>query len=313
MDATLGHNDALFDTGGMDRRVQTVIHGALGALPRALRARAGVIHNTSALAGLTEAMTAWSSTVKLSKAEFAERFLGRDGDDPVAKLLREAALAAAGRAPLRDAAEKLAEAMQTAGLDRWPRFVADAQRRAVDQAAWPPSYGHIVNGRLNPANFGNAIIHVDLGIGSNTIEPAPGTPIYPHGEGYVPLDRIAQNARQILQCRRVFYDSPSGTYRMGFSFPDNTTIIPTYARRGPDRGQMQSGYVFSPPGSPPVGPGKNPQSSVRVGLRSPYFPGPYFRVYNDAGQAISPVTGRIGPDASTHYPLGSALPSGLPQ
>jgi hypothetical protein len=37
-----------------------------------------------------------------------------------------------GQADLRVAAENLAAAMQAVGLDRWPRFLADAQRKATD-------------------------------------------------------------------------------------------------------------------------------------------------------------------------------------
>ena len=62
---------------------------------------------------------------------------GREADDPVVEKLCSAALGiglATGHAELREAAEKLAEVMQTIGLDRWPRFLADAQERARDPA-----------------------------------------------------------------------------------------------------------------------------------------------------------------------------------
>jgi hypothetical protein len=41
---------------------------------------------------------------------------------------------ATSQAELREAAEKIASAMQAIGLDRWPRFLADAQDRARDPA-----------------------------------------------------------------------------------------------------------------------------------------------------------------------------------
>jgi hypothetical protein len=41
---------------------------------------------------------------------------------------------ATSHAELREAAEKVASAMQAVGLDRWPRFLADAQERARDPA-----------------------------------------------------------------------------------------------------------------------------------------------------------------------------------
>lgn len=82
-------------------------------------------------------MTAWSDGAKLGEAEFAERFFGRDADDPVAKALHGTARAvspASDRAAGKQAAEQFAAAMQTVGLDRWQRFLADAQQRAHDPA-----------------------------------------------------------------------------------------------------------------------------------------------------------------------------------
>ena len=56
---------------------------------------------------------------------------------PVAEMLHGATLdvgLATTHADLREAAEKVANAMQAIGLDRWPRFLADAQERAHDPA-----------------------------------------------------------------------------------------------------------------------------------------------------------------------------------
>ena len=71
----------------------------------------------------------------MDRAEFTGQFFGRAADDPVAMGLRTAALTArlSGRQDaLRDAAEHLADAMQTVGLDRLPRFLDDAEARAND-------------------------------------------------------------------------------------------------------------------------------------------------------------------------------------
>ena len=78
-------------------------------------------------------MTAWVRASKLDQASFAERFLGRSADDSVAAKLRSAAEGAGtatSHAALRDAAGRLADAMQTVGLDRWAGFLADAYGRA---------------------------------------------------------------------------------------------------------------------------------------------------------------------------------------
>jgi hypothetical protein len=73
----------------------------------------------------------------MDRATFADRFFGRGADDPVAHGLRSAAeLANVATSPadMAQAAGKLADAMKRVGLDRWPRFVADAQTRARDPA-----------------------------------------------------------------------------------------------------------------------------------------------------------------------------------
>jgi hypothetical protein len=125
----------MFGTGGLAQRIQAVAYGTIGALPQVLRARASAQYGAGTLARQTEAMTAWSGGTQLSKADFADRFFGRTADDPVAENLLDAALdvrLATSHAELRDAAEKVANAMQAIGLDRWPRFLADAQDRARD-------------------------------------------------------------------------------------------------------------------------------------------------------------------------------------
>ena len=85
----------------------------------------------------------------LGQAEFAERFFGRAADDPVVGKLRDAARAvasASSHAELRGAAEKIGEAMQIVGLDRWPRVMADAEARARD----PETVAAIENSRQPP-------------------------------------------------------------------------------------------------------------------------------------------------------------------
>jgi hypothetical protein len=77
-----------FGPDGLAQRIQAVAYGALAALPPALRARAAAQYDAGNLARLTKAMTVWSKVTKLSDAEFADLFLGRPADDPVAgKLL----------------------------------------------------------------------------------------------------------------------------------------------------------------------------------------------------------------------------------
>jgi hypothetical protein len=84
-------------------------------------------------------MQAWARGTKLDNAGFGQVFLGRDASDPAVEHLRQATVKAAyatNSADLREGAEHLAAAMQAIGLDRWPRFLAEAQQRAADPATF---------------------------------------------------------------------------------------------------------------------------------------------------------------------------------
>jgi hypothetical protein len=115
-------------------------------------------------------MTAWVRGARLDQADFAERFFGRAADDPVVRDLRGAAIGAStatSHAEIREAAGKLAEAMQAIGLYQWPRFVADAQARARD----PATVAAIENSRRSPDVRKDAIrpvypVETLLGIGA---------------------------------------------------------------------------------------------------------------------------------------------------
>jgi hypothetical protein len=123
----------IFGRNELAQRIRAVAYGALGALPRALRARLAAQYDAGSLARFTEVMTAWNRGTKLGDGEFADRFFRRTKDDPIAEKLHSAALdvgLATSHAELRQAAEKVASAIQAVGLDRWPRFLADAQDRA---------------------------------------------------------------------------------------------------------------------------------------------------------------------------------------
>ena len=120
----------------MARRIQAAVHCSVAALPTVLRQRASTQLDGGGLSRLSGTMAAWCRGLGLGKAAWAERMLGRDAADPVAGMLHKAALAVASgeRDGVRQAAESLAAAMQVVGLDRWPRFVADAQARASANA-----------------------------------------------------------------------------------------------------------------------------------------------------------------------------------
>ncbi len=121
----------------VDDRVVALVHGAIASLPASLRVRAEAHHQRGTLPRLKEALTAWIRGARLDRTAFADHFLGRAADDPIADTLRSAAFAAAtatSHADMADAAGRLANAIKAVGIDRWPGFVADASERARNPA-----------------------------------------------------------------------------------------------------------------------------------------------------------------------------------
>jgi hypothetical protein len=130
-------DEQMFGPDGLAQRIQAAVYGAVGCLPRRLRAWAAMICQTRNLQHLTEAMTRWIQGGHLDRERFGELFLGRNADDPLVDLLYSAAPRvglATGHAELGDAAAKIAAAILVVGPDRWARFVADLQDRALDPA-----------------------------------------------------------------------------------------------------------------------------------------------------------------------------------
>jgi hypothetical protein len=163
--------------------------------------------------------------------------------------------------------------------------------------------GKFGNGAVTAA-FGylfNAEQHAD-----REARPPAGAPVYPYDDAYVPDNQLPLSARDILQYRVFFYDETTRTWSVGFYVPDGSDVQPTYARRGQGAGIEQSGYVVTPPTSPPFAAGTNPLSALRLGFSTPGFPGPYFIVYNASGQPISPATGGTVTTATQHYPFDPA-------
>jgi hypothetical protein len=152
--------------------------------------------------------------------------------------------------------------------------------------------------------FANGAVTAAFGyLFNEALTPPKGAPVWPHNDPYVPFDELPESSRQILQYRTFVYDAATATWRVQFTFPWESEITPTIARRGEGAGTEQSGYVVTPPGSPPVVPETNPLSALRLGFSTPFFSGPYFVVYNESGQPISPATGQTVPRPLQHYPL----------
>jgi hypothetical protein len=143
-----------------------------------------------------------------------------------------------------------------------------------------------------------------------------GTPVAPYGERVVSFKNLPMNARQILQYRVFSQDDETKEWRIGWDLPlpPLSEYRPTTRLRGQDAGDEVSGYIFAPPGSPPLPEErsrKEPSSGLRVGEWNRYTGQPYFKVFNDGAQPISPVTGRtVSPDSpEAHYPVDPARSS----
>ncbi len=120
----------------LEERLRTVAHGTIGALPRPLRRQVESQFQYGTLSKLTEAMASWIYGSKMDDVSFAHHFFGRHVDAPVVGFLRSAVSETVGattRPQLAAASEHLADAIQAIGVDSWPRFVADAVKRAHDK------------------------------------------------------------------------------------------------------------------------------------------------------------------------------------
>lgn len=129
-----------FGPDGLDQRLRAMGHTAIAAIPRKLRYHHAASYEGVALDQLVTTMRAWVRGLLLDRAEFASRYFGRGVNDPVVDHLWQAAKFAAiarNEAELRSGTEHLAAAMQAEGLDRWRRFMNDAQQRAAEAARLP--------------------------------------------------------------------------------------------------------------------------------------------------------------------------------
>ena len=131
-----------------------------------------------------------------------------------------------------------------------------------------------------------------------------GIAVEPFGEAVVSFNNLPKGSKQVLQYRFFVQDDQTGLWRIGMAFPvSGTESRPTFPRRGSSSEEV--GIAISPPGSPPLEEGKEPISGIRLGYENDKTGQPYFRVFNDSRQAISPVTGRTVDTHSdlAHYPL----------
>lgn len=126
----------------LDARIRSLGHCAICAMPKKLRQHQAASFPEQVMAHLTDAMRGWVRGLLLDRADFARRFFDRAANDPVVDHLWQAtkfAALARGAADIRAGTEHLADAMQGVGLDRWRRFLADAQQKAASNLLIPVS------------------------------------------------------------------------------------------------------------------------------------------------------------------------------
>jgi hypothetical protein len=231
---------------------------------------------------------------RMSQATFAERFFGRSADDPVAQALRSAAdraNAATTPADMAQAAAKLAEAMKKVGLDRWPRFLADARARSRD-----PETEAAIKESLKPIDPQRDAIR----------------PVYPlealaggaGARGVAALARAAGRAalRQFMPESRP----PSGEAATQSAEPPRTatasdTTAPGSARTAPISRQRQDGHISGTPQN---------QNRLRQGKPTSTFQGDATSadaLTREAWARGKPVPGRTG---VREYEFGRRIGSG---
>ena len=147
-------------------------YGAIASMPASQRARAEAAFQGRNLAAFQEAMLASMRGTAMKPETFADLFFGRSADDPVVQALRDAAkLAMTSTTPadMAAASGKAADAMQRVGLDRWSRFLADAQNRARD-----PVTEAAIKASLNPSDAIKPVYPVEAAIGIGVAGVAGG-------------------------------------------------------------------------------------------------------------------------------------------
>jgi hypothetical protein len=206
----------MFGPDGLLQRIQAVAHGVVGSLPQALRAHAAVECDGGGLSRLIEAMTLWVRGIHLGLVEFAQRFFGRAPEDVLLEKLHGAVLdvvLATDHCELRQATEKVAFVMQAIGLDRWPRVLADAHRRAHD----PETIAAIERPRGPPHSEDDSPQRVFRPL------PSPGLDAAAFGGGGSPAGRGASGNFARQRSPRKSAQRPPG---VGVEVPLNVLLAP---------------------------------------------------------------------------------------
>ena len=234
-------------------RALALAYGALGSLPPAQRRQVEAQYGNGTLPRLKEALTAWLRATALDGASFGSRLFGRSADDPVVRDLHSAALRAAtatSHDDLRDAAERLARAMQGVGIDRWPGFVADAAQRARDPATraaiekskQPPGPGRDAIRPVYPLETAIGIAMAGLAGGAAAAGRAAGGALL---RQFMPGSRPSTGGGVSNAAEGVAGDKPVITVKPGGKQIGPTS--PTTAGKPPISRQKQDGHIAGTP------------------------------------------------------------------
>ena len=131
---------SLFDPLGIGQRIDYVAVSVIGHVARQDRGRWESSLSQTGRERLKTAVAAWYGASRLSRDAFRERLLDLYTSDETVDRLRSAArgiVEARTHAELGAAGVDLAAAVQTLGVERWPRYLADADRRAVAAVSSP--------------------------------------------------------------------------------------------------------------------------------------------------------------------------------
>ncbi len=125
---------SLFDPLSAGQRVVYAIGSVVAHSPRDERSRWESRLSGANRESLKTAVAVWYGASRLTQQAFRQRLLDPNTDNETVNRLRSAAkgiVDARTHAQLNAAGEDLAAAAQSIRLDRWPRFLSDAERRAV--------------------------------------------------------------------------------------------------------------------------------------------------------------------------------------
>ncbi len=115
--------EPIFEPAGLERRIDTVAHGAQMHLPRKDWHRSAIAFDGRRLEQIRRAMLAWVAARGFDDATFAARFADPRASDAAIQVLRAAADAtrtATTHQGLMAASAQFAAGMLVVGLDRWP-------------------------------------------------------------------------------------------------------------------------------------------------------------------------------------------------